>query len=354
MQRLQISNGYFQLWFSYLQRIGQDWRDWGLNDSQFSQLQAVLQKPVDSQTEFRLFFELIAETQQRLKQPNLILEMAKAVTPAHFGLLGYMTSRSANVAEGLYNVQRFSRLVFDGEHVVPVQVHANGKQIRLFWPLLTPELLVLNELTIAAMIELLRQFVPNQHALLQQIELAHRPQMALKHYQQFYACPVRFAQAEYAIVLSPESLNIRPNDADPMLMQILLKQAEDALAQRDLNQNILFKIQWIVTEYLRQRQQAPKIEAIAAEMQLSVRTLQRHLKQHDSSFKALLDQARSKRCEQLLMQNCPISEIAEQLGYSDQSALARAYKQQTGRTLLKHKRELQAAQSQGTTTLVQV
>lgn len=339
MQRLQISNGYFQLWHNYLLTQGHDWQTWGFSAAQRAQLQALLQKPVDSQSEFSFFIELMRITQLQLKQPNLILQMAKAVTPSHFGLLGYMASRSGTVAEGLDYILRFSRLVLDGEQIVPMQLQAQGQQIRLFWPLLSPELVMLNDLTIAAMIHLAQQFVPNQHLYLQRVELAHSPQMALKHYLQFYPCPVRFAQSEYAIVLSPESLDIRPSDADPMLMQILVKQAEEALAQRDVNHDLIAKLQWIVAEYLRQRQQAPKIEAIAAEMMVSVRTLQRHLQQHNSSFKQILEQARSKRCEQLLQQGCPIIDIAEQLGYSDQSALARAFKQQMGCTLLQYKRQ---------------
>jgi len=50
-----------------------------------------------------------------------------------------------------------------------------------------------------------------------------------------------------------------------------------------------------------------------------------------------------KRCEILLHQNESLTAIAEQLGYSDQSALARAHKNLTGQTLLMRKRELQLA-----------
>lgn len=41
-----------------------------------------------------------------------------------------------------------------------------------------------------------------------------------------------------------------------------------------------------------------------------------------------------KRCETLLQQGLSLTEIAQQLDYSDQSALARAYKAATGQTLL--------------------
>jgi len=62
--------------------------------------------------------------------------------------------------------------------------------------------------------------------------------------------------------------------------------------------------------------------------------LQRYLSEQGSSFKKLMEQERMKRCETLLQQGLSLTEIAQQLDYSDQSALARAYKAATGQTLL--------------------
>lgn len=47
-----------------------------------------------------------------------------------------------------------------------------------------------------------------------------------------------------------------------------------------------------------------------------------------------------KRCEQLLLQNMSLTDLAMHLGYSDQSALTRAYKAYTGHTLLQRKQQI--------------
>ena len=65
--------------------------------------------------------------------------------------------------------------------------------------------------------------------------------------------------------------------------------------------------------------------------------MQRQLQALNTSFKLILDAERMKRCEILLSQNESLTAIADQLGYSDQSALARAYKNLTGQTLLTRK-----------------
>ncbi|WP_432208459.1 helix-turn-helix domain-containing protein, partial [Acinetobacter variabilis] len=59
----------------------------------------------------------------------------------------------------------------------------------------------------------------------------------------------------------------------------------------------------------------------------------------------LLEQERIKRCESLLHQPLSLTEIAQQLDYSDQSALARAYKAATGRTLLQYRKQLKQDQA---------
>jgi hypothetical protein len=40
--------------------------------------------------------------------------MAELIRPEHFGVLGYMATRSNSVAEALQYIMKFSRLVIDG------------------------------------------------------------------------------------------------------------------------------------------------------------------------------------------------------------------------------------------------
>ncbi len=131
-------------------------------------------------------------------------------------------------------------------------------------------------------------------------------------------------------------------------MQLLVKQAEEALVQRKIHADLVQQIHWIVQEYFKHKQQAPKIEDIAIELNVSVRSLQRQLQALNTSFKLILDAERMKRCEILLSQNESLTAIADQLGYSDQSALARAYKNLTGQTLLTRKKQLQLIQKNAT------
>ena len=77
----------------------------------------------------------------------------------------------------------------------------------------------------------------------------------------------------------------------------------------------------------------PDIETIADALAVSTRTLQRRLEERDLTFSKLVDQVREDQARNLVSSGgMSLSEIAFFLGYSDQSALTRAFKRWTGQT----------------------
>jgi len=341
MQELQIPNGYFQLWNMYLIEQELDFHTLEFLAPYWDDLDQVLQLPIDTQSPFSFFYSILQLTREQLDCPQLIIEMAKRIRPEHFGVLGYMATRSNSVAEALQYMIRFSRLVIDGEDVSPMQMHQQGNEIWLTWPYFDEKYALLNEMTMASIVHLAKQIFPDPPKFLN-IQMAHRAQMAQYHYQKFYGCDVLFDQPRYAYVMSVDSLTLKSVLADPPLMQLLLKQAEEAIALKPSYESLLQQIHAAVAEYLRLHATVPKIDQIADELHLSTRTLQRQLQEQNTSFKKLLEAERMKRCEQLLQQNSSFTDIAMRLGYSDQSALARAYKAYSGQTLLQRKQQLKA------------
>ena len=107
MQELQIPNGYFQLWNMYLIEQGIDFHQLGFLAQYQYELEHVLQLPIDTQSPFSFFQTILQLTREQLDCPQLIMEMAKFIQPEHFGVLGYMATRSNSVAEALSYVMRF-------------------------------------------------------------------------------------------------------------------------------------------------------------------------------------------------------------------------------------------------------
>jgi AraC-like DNA-binding protein len=73
------------------------------------------------------------------------------------------------------------------------------------------------------------------------------------------------------------------------------------------------------------------IDAIAAEMSMSVRSLRRHLTEEGSSFRQILQQHRRATIEAILRdEGARLSDLAGRLSYSDGAVLSRAFKSWTG------------------------
>lgn len=74
------------------------------------------------------------------------------------------------------------------------------------------------------------------------------------------------------------------------------------------------------------------LQAVAATLCMSPRTLRRRLQDRGTSFQALLDQALHERAlEYLTRTDMPIAHIAEQLGYSEPSSFRQAFRRWTGK-----------------------
>lgn len=339
MKDVHIPNGYFHLWYRYICEFHLDQILLLKIAKDRTQLDEILERPLAGQSSHAFFIGLIEHTHQ-VAAPDFIFQMAQYVKPEHFGVLGYMATRSGSVAEALQYILKFSRLVIDGDDIMPMHIQQEGGCLKLSWPLISDEHCWINEITMAMMIQLARQILPESALPLEKVLLAHEPLMANYHYQKFYGCEVVFNNSEYALLLSLESLMLKPQQADPSLIHLLIQQAEDAIAAKKQHYALDQQLHLIVAEYLKLKQTVPKIEDIAHELHLSVRTLQRQLGILNTSFKKIIEIERMNRCENLLLHHLSLTEIALELGYSDQSALARAYKASRGHTLLERKKML--------------
>lgn len=109
--------------------------------------------------------------------------------------------------------------------------------------------------------------------------------------------------------------------------QLAAKQL-DALQQRS---SAIEQIRWHTRELMRHG--IPNREAVAERLHLSVRSLDRRLKQADSSWQELLDDLRGQQAREYLADpDLSVAQVAEKLGYADLRAFQRRFKIWTGLT----------------------
>jgi len=83
----------------------------------------------------------------------------------------------------------------------------------------------------------------------------------------------------------------------------------------------------------------PSVAATAKALGLSVRSLQRHLAQEQTSFLAVLDEVRRSLAEGYLQNRAhTVSDVAFLVGFSELSAFSRAFRRWTGTTAASYRR----------------
>jgi AraC-like DNA-binding protein len=126
----------------------------------------------------------------------------------------------------------------------------------------------------------------------------------------------------------PRTLMATPlSTHDPALLELLDKQAEEALSLRASPSRFLGQVRQQVRDRLRDG--IPSLEEAAGGLHMSPRTLQRRLADEGTSWQKLIDDVRQELARRWVGQR-PLGEIAFLLGYSELSAFLRAFKRWTG------------------------
>ena len=134
------------------------------------------------------------------------------------------------------------------------------------------------------------------------------------------------------MVVDPSALAIRLRSADAALISILEQQANNLLAALPAqDQPFTQAVRKHIVGQLREGE--PTAENTAQALFITSRTLHRKLASENTSFRELLQETRQQLAQDYLRdRRLQLSEIAQLLGYSEQSALSRAFKAWTGQT----------------------
>ena len=137
-----------------------------------------------------------------------------------------------------------------------------------------------------------------------------------------------FGCDDNGLALDAALLALPTVDGDPRLLATVEPMAEAALqAQppaRDFADEVATRIRALLPD-------GGNVEAVAAALHMSARTLQRRLDDAGSRFTEVLDAVRADEARRALRQgDAPLAEIAWRLGFSDLATFSRAFKRWTG------------------------
>lgn len=273
---------------------------------------------------------LLTHFSRQLSQPDLGLRLGQSARLTHLGLLGYFLQSCVTLGAALERLQHYERLVNDINRLQWRQASgADGVEVALTWGVERgrPGPLV-DECAVATLMQITRQITGRPDAPAG-IDFVNPAPADPEPYRQFFQCPVRFDQAQTCVRFPLDWLQLPLQHRDPKLLAILEKQVDELLKQLPDEDDFVQQVRRLMAQRLRQGRVT--LADIAQDMHLSERTLHRRLQEADTNFRALWESTRQHLAQEYLRdRQLTLTEIADLLGFSEQSAFTRSFRRWTG------------------------
>lgn len=166
---------------------------------------------------------------------------------------------------------------------------------------------------------------------LRRLQFRHpRPPQTAEH-ERLFGCAIEFDAPRTRMLIGREAWQARTTGAQEGVLQVLAEHADLLLEKLPKGPDLVERTRKAIGQRLRGGDST--LEAVAAELAMSPRTLQRHLRELGYSFNALADEVRQQVADLYLRQpDIAIAEVAYLLGFSEQSAFNRAFRRWYGVT----------------------
>lgn len=277
-----------------------------------------------------LWREAIIQTGDR----NLGLHIGEAFHLCAIGIVGYVLLNCQTYGQVLEKLSGYTRLfsqgvaihhrVSDGWVQCDCEIISNVKNYLLDEPRHPIES------TFAALISATQQLTGKPLSV-DAVWFQHPHPGDDSEHQRIFQTTVKFSQPINRIVFDATCLDWAVRSANTNLLSVFELHAAAMLSAQNQGQNYTSKVIEAITQSL--QGEMPLIDAIARNLMISVRQLQRELQAENTSYQQLLDQTRQQLAHMHL--NNPetsINDVAFLLGFSEPSAFHRAFKRWTGQT----------------------
>ncbi len=146
----------------------------------------------------------------------------------------------------------------------------------------------------------------------------------------FFPCPVSYDEPINSVSFSARHLEAELVRSEPELQQFLkLAPYHIVIEPLASEVSITYRIREILGNDF--REEMPTFEELTGLLNMSARTLRRRLEREGTSYQRIKDNARRDAAISLLSRDgLTVSEVAEQVGFSDPSAFHRSFKKWTG------------------------
>jgi AraC-like DNA-binding protein len=268
-----------------------------------------------------------AEAIRLSANPHLALDIASATPTGAFGIVEYVCRAAPTLGGALQRWVRYLNLLDDAVKI-ELAVEDDRAALRVVLESDAPAPGA-HELCFAMVAKHARQLSAVPLRLIG-VELVHRAPSDAARYRTFFDAPVTFGAKTNQLVFTRAALEASLVSSDPQLLAILTRAADELNARAPEEPTLTAQVTRVLRDALRDDE--GHVELVAKRLGVTVRSLQRRLKEEGSSFNDVREQVRKDLSRRYLDENLSIAEISFLLGFSEPSAFFRAFKRWTGQT----------------------
>lgn len=286
-------------------------------------------------------FAVWGEAQKEVRDEIIGLRVAELVPFGAYKALDYLLMASPTLRQAIEKSVRYFHLANGGADLHLCGAHAGRASLELHHAGVPREHIRRSvEYTFSVLLARFR-LATGVHLRPVEVHFTFKAPPAVHDYYRIFQAPVRFGQPVNRIIFDDDSLDLAHPGADPSLCELIEFHAQRVLVRLPGgDDDFLAQVRRVLNAALRSGD--AKVSAVARELAMSERSLQRRLNAHGTSFREVLDEVRSELALRLLGQNeVDVREVAFLLGFSEPSAFYRAFRRWTGRTPATY-RKLQA------------
>lgn len=288
----------------------------------------------DSRVAPELYNRVLLKAIQLSKDSHFGLHLGESLNLTAAGLIAQISQTSRTIREALHYCCEFASL---GCQALPMTLIETEKQAALvlkpeqIWATNHPE--VTKHTVEGTLAFFIREFQTLTHQKQRPlaIQLPYTTPKHIHEYERVWDCPIQFEEDRIAIILDKKQLDTPIITSDFNLLRILVQHAEEKSASMEKQNGFLNLVRKSMVRLI--KPEFPTIEQVASNLNVSVRTLQRRLKEEGHTYKGLLEDLRKEFAFQYLKKSeLSINEVAHLLSYTDPSSFIRSFKRWTGNT----------------------
>jgi AraC-like DNA-binding protein len=266
------------------------------------------------------------------RDPSIGLHFGEYQSLSAAGLTLQIVQSSRTVEEALYYIVEFANL---GCQALPFRLEEQAEE----WEMsLHPNAAWLAQSPVAVrqtmdgmVVFTLREFhtLTRRRFYPRRIHFFYPRPENFREYERIFQCPIRYDQPYTALYLDKKHVSEPVITSDYTLLQMLVQYAEKKLSSLQEESGFAQIVRQSIINMV--KPQFPTIEQVAANLNLSVRSLQRRLSEEDLTFSTVLEELKRQfALDYLQNERLSIKEIAYLLDYADASSFIRSFRRWMG------------------------